>query len=50
MKHYLIDTNVVIDMLTDRIGSPQISAIITRNVKDFQSAELEVINSLEFNR
>lgn len=28
MKHYLIDTNVVIDMLTDRIGSDEACAIL----------------------
>lgn len=28
MKHYLIDTNVVIDMLTDRIGSEEACAIL----------------------
>ena len=27
MKHYLIDTNVVIDLLTDRIGSAEACAI-----------------------
>ena len=30
MKHYLIDTNVVIDMLTDRIGSDEACAILDR--------------------
>lgn len=28
MKHYLIDTNVVIDMLTDRIGSDEACVIL----------------------
>lgn len=28
MKHYLIDTNVVIDILTDRIGSEEACAIL----------------------
>lgn len=28
MKHYLIDTNVVIDMLTDRTGSDEACAIL----------------------
>lgn len=28
MKHYLVDTNVVIDMLTDRTGSAEACAII----------------------
>lgn len=28
MKHYLIDTNVVIDVLTDRIGSEEACAIL----------------------
>ncbi len=30
MKHYLIDTNVVIDMLTDRVGSDEACAILDR--------------------
>ena len=38
-KHYLVDTNVIIDM---------ISAIITRNTKDFKDSSLEVIDSIEF--
>ena len=28
MKHYLIDTNVVIDILTDRVGSEEACAIL----------------------
>ena len=28
MKHYLIDTNVIIDMLTDRVGSDEACAIL----------------------
>ena len=77
-KHYLVDTNVVIDMLLDRevaevngnvidmalksgwkdfedavqnfsaVANPQISAIITRNTKDFKDSSLEVVDSVEF--
>ena len=56
-KHYLVDTNVVLDMLLDRedavqnfsaVVSPQISAIITRNTKDFKDSSLEVVDSVEF--
>lgn len=57
MKHYLVDTNVVIDMLLDRedavqnfsaMADPEITAIITRNVKDFKDSSLEVVDSIEF--
>lgn len=61
-KHYLVDTNVVIDMALksgwrdfedavqnfSAVADPQISAIITRNTKDFKNSTLEVIDSLEF--
>lgn len=77
-KHYLVDTNVVIDMLLDRevaevngnvidmalksgwkdfedavqnfsaVANPQISAIITRNTKDFKNSSLEIVDSVEF--
>ena len=68
MKHYLVDTNVVIDMILDRedadaacavfdgaergdfsaVADPQISAIITRNTKDFKESSLEVVDSISF--
>ena len=57
MKHYLVDTNIVIDMLLNRedavqnfsaVADPQVTAIITRNVKDFKESELEVIDSIAF--
>lgn len=57
MKHYLVDTNVVIDMILDRedavqnfsaVVDPQISAIITRNTKDFKESSLEVVDSRSF--
>ena len=57
MKHYLVDTNVVIDMLLDRedavqnfsaVADPEITAIITRNVKDFKDLNLEVVDSVDF--
>lgn len=41
MKHYFVDTNVIIDMLADREGYAD--AIITRNVKDFKHSKLPVI-------
>ena len=34
-KHYLVDTNVIIDMLLDR-------------EKDFKDSSLEVVDSIEF--
>ena len=51
MRHYLVDTNVVIDMLLyreDAEADPDVDAIITRNVKDFKGALLEVIDSVDF--
>ena len=59
MKHYLVDTNVIIDMLLNRedadavqnfsaVLDPQITAIITRNTKDFKDSTLEVIDSTSF--
>ncbi|MBR5747487.1 MAG: PIN domain-containing protein [Prevotella sp.] len=30
------------------VADPEVSAIITRNVKDFQASELEVVDSLDF--
>ena len=57
MKHYLVDTNVVIDMLLDRedavqnfsaVADPEITAIITRNTKDFKASGLEIVDSVDF--
>ena len=47
LKHYLIDTNVVIDMLLGREGV-SLTTIITRNKKDFKLSSLKVIDSVEF--
>ena len=56
MKHYLVDTNVVIDMLLDRedavrnfsaVADPEITAIITRNTKDFKASGLEIVDSVD---
>jgi hypothetical protein len=30
------------------VADPRVSAIITRNVKDFRNSELEVLDSLDF--
>jgi predicted nucleic acid-binding protein len=57
MKHYLVDTNVIIDMLLDRedavqnfsaSANPLITGIITRNQKDFRNSKLEILDSRFF--
>ena len=62
MKHYLVDTNVVIDMALksgwkdfedavqnfSAVADPQITAIITRNTKDFKDSALEIVDSVSF--
>ena len=30
------------------MGDPMVSAIITRNIKDFKNSELEVVDSIDF--
>jgi predicted nucleic acid-binding protein len=57
MKHYLVDTNVIIDMLLGRedavqnfsaSANPLITGIITRNQKDFRNSKLEILDSRLF--
>ena len=59
MKHYLVDT---IDKALRSgwkdfedavqnyaaVADPEVTAIITRNLKDFQASELEVVDSMDF--
>jgi len=60
-KHYLVDENVIDLALKSgwkdfedavqnfsAVVDPQISAIITRNTKDFKDSSLEVVDSVEF--
>ena len=44
-KHYLVDTNVVIDMLLDREDADAACAVFD---KDFKDSSLEVVDSVEF--
>ena len=62
MKHYLVDTNVVIDMALksgwkdfedavqnfSAVADSQVTAIVTRNTKDFKDSTLEIVDSRTF--
>lgn len=49
MEHYLVDTNVVIDMLLDREDADAACAVFEmRDIKVFQLSELKVIDSVSF--
>lgn len=49
-KHYLVDTNVIIDILLDREDADAACAVFdgAERTKDFRDSSLEVVDSVDF--